>query len=173
MNLTLNSLASFSTVAQTPAASTRTYVAGSKNGGIAASLNVGTLLRWTLYVTKTAAGTAASTYDICFGMNGTTADVARCSFTKPAGTAVVDTAKIVIECFIRGPISASGVAVGTFGLTHNLTSTGHATVPAVTLVTVSNAFNMASTHLFAGLCVTPGASDALTIQQVFVEVWSL
>lgn len=163
----------FSTSAQTPAAATRTYITGSKLTVPATKLQIGTMFRWTFDMTKTAAGTAASTFDICFGTNGTTADTARVSFTKPAGTAVIDNARVVIECIIRGPLSASGVAVGHFCMTHNLSATGHATIPVVNVTTVSGTFDVTVANLFAGVCITSGASDAITIQMVMAEAFNL
>lgn len=162
-------IVNFSTSAQAPAAATRTYLAGSNVDIVAGQLQVGTIIRWTMSVTKTAAGTAASTYDICFGTAGTTADTARLSFTKPAGTAAADEGTIIIDMIVRGPIGASNVMVGQFTMVHNLASTGHATIPCVCVNTVSAAFD-ATTATDIGVCVTSGASDALTFQMVKTEV---
>lgn len=162
----------FSTTSQAPAAASRTYITGSNIAFPAGALQVGTLLRWSFDVTKTGAGTAASTFDICFGTAGTTADTARVSFTKPAGTAVIDTGQVDIQCIVRGPVGASGVAVGHFRLTHNLASTGHAQIPVVDVTTVSSAFDI-TTPTNIGICMTSGASDAITIQLCIAEAWNL
>ena len=163
----------FSTASQAPAAATRTYITGSSlpipNGG----LQVGTCFEWVFSVTKTAAGTAASTYDVCVGTNGTTDDTARVSFTKPAGTAAADQGTVRIRCICRGPIGASGVFVGQFTMTHNLSATGHATIPCVDVNTVSAAFDVSVANLIVGVCVTSGASDALTFQLVQAMAWNL
>lgn len=163
----------FSIASQAPAAATRTYITGSKVAVPPGKLQIGTMFRWTFDLTKTAAGVAASTFDICFGTNGTTADPARVSFTKPAGTAVVDNARIVIEVIIRGPLSASGIVVGHFNMTHNLAATGHAVIPCVNLTTISGAFDVTVANLFVGVCITSGAADAVTIQQVMTEAKNL
>lgn len=162
----------FSTAAQTPSAAARTYITGSNIAFPAGSLQVGTMLRWSFDMTKTAAGTAASTFDIAFGTAGTTADTARVSFTKPAGTAAVDNGQVTITCVIRGPVGASGVAVGHFNMTHNLAATGHATIPVVDVTTVSAAFDVTSVTNI-GVCITSGASDAITIQLCVAEAWNL
>lgn len=161
----------FSTAAQTPAAGTRTYITGS---AILANnqLQVGSSYRWRFNMTKTAAGIAASTFDIAIGTNGSTVDTARVSFTKPAGTAAIDEAWVEITCVIRGPISASGVAVGEFVMTHNGNTAGHATIPIVVLNTVSGTFDMTPANAFVGICITSGASDAITIQMVQAEAWN-
>src|SRR5689334_24588890 len=63
----------FSTTAQTPAATTRTYLTGSNILMPRTGLQIGTCFRWTFNMTKTAAGVAASTIDIAVGTAGTTA----------------------------------------------------------------------------------------------------
>lgn len=161
----------FSTTSQAPSAASRTYITGSNINFPAGALQVGTIMRWTFDMTKTAAGTAASTFDICFGTAGTTADTARVSFTKPAGTAAVDNGKVVIEMICRGPVGASGVCVGHFTMTHNLSATGHATIPVVDVTTVSSAFDI-TTPTNVGVCITSGASDAITIQMCIAEAWN-
>jgi len=162
----------FSVAAQAPDAATRTYITGSNLAFPVGALQIGTTFRWTLNLTKTAAGSAASTFDICFGTAGTTADTARVSFTKPAGTAAADEGRIVIEAIVRGPLSASGIVAGHFTMTHNLAATGHATIPCVDVQTISSAFNVL-TPTNVGLCITSGASDVVTIEQVVAEAWNL
>lgn len=163
---------SFSTASQAPAAATRTYITGSGMAIVAASLQAGTVFRWKFDMTKTGAGTAASTFDIAFGTAGTTADTARVSFTKPGGTAVIDAGVVIVTAIVRGPVGASGVVVGVFELTHNLAATGHALIPCVNVTTVSSAFDI-TTPTNIGLCITSGALDAITIQLVASEAWNL
>lgn len=127
---------------------------------------VGAILKWRISMTKTAAGTAASTFDIGIGKTASAAGLtARVSFTKPAGTAAADEAFIEIVCICR-TVSATGVLVGQFTLTHNLAATGHATIPSVVVTTVSSGFANNEEDLIAGVMVTAGASDALTFEMV-------
>jgi len=161
---TLLTLNNYSLAAQSPSTS-RTYITGSAIAIPVGKLRIGTMLCWVFDITKTAAGTASSIYDIAFGTTGTTSDTARVSFTKPAGTAVVDCGRITIEAICRGPLSASGVVVGHFNLTHNLQITGHAVIPCVDITTISSVFDV-TTPTYVGICVTGGASDAITIQMV-------
>lgn len=163
----------FSTASQAPAASTRTYITGSALAIPTGKLQIGTCFRWRFTATKTAAGTATSTIDIAVGTNGTTADTARVSFTKPAGTAAIDEAIFEVTCICRGPLSASGVFAGNMQMTHNLSATGHATIPCVSVTTISAAFDVTTANLIVGLCITTGASDAITIQIVTAEAWNL
>jgi hypothetical protein len=63
--------------------------------------------------------------------------------------------------------------VGNFTLIHNLASTGHATIPAVCVTTISSGFDVTVANLFVGLCLTTGASDSITIEQVTAEAVNL
>lgn len=162
----------FSTTSQAPAATTRTYITGSNIAIPSGALQIGTMFRWSFDMTKTGAGNATSTFDICFGTAGTTADTARVSFTKPAGSADADCGNVVITAICRGPVGASGVVVGHFTMTHNLENTGHAVIPCVDVTTVSSAFDI-TTPTNIGVCITSGASDAITIQLCTAEAWNI
>ena len=175
-----NTYNNFSTTSQAPAAATRTYLAGSAitvpAGFGTTRLRIGTFFKWQFDITKTAAGVAASTYDICFGTAGTTADTARVSFTKPAGTAAADVGIVTITAIVRGPLSASGIVTGNFQLTHVGGATGllgHCAEPAICVNTVSGAFDVTVANLIVGVCITTGAADAITIQQVIAEAVNL
>lgn len=162
-----------SQAAQTPTATTRTYIVGTALAVGATKVQIGTMFRWTFNMTKTGAGSAASTIDIAVGTAGTTADTARVSFTKPAGSAVIDEAWCTVTAIVRGPLSASGIVVGQFEMTHNLQITGHAVIPVVVVNTVSSAFDVTVANLIFGLCITTGASDVITIQFATGEAWNL
>lgn len=172
LDVSLNNVTNQSVASQAPAAATRTYITGSALRVPVNKLQVGTCLEWVFNMTKTAAGVAASTFDICVGTNGTTADTARVSFAKPAGTAVIDQGTVVIRAVVRS-IGASGVMVGNFSMTHNLAATGHAVIPCVNVVTISGGFDMTVANLIIGVCITSGAADAITIQMVQSFAWNL
>lgn len=166
-------LTNWSTVAQTPVAATRTYLTGSALKASAGKFQIGTLFRWRFNMTKTGAGVAASTIDICFGTNGSTADVARVSFAKPAGTAVIDEAWCDIIATVRGPISAAAVVAAQFIMSHNGNTVGHAVIPIVVVNTISAGFDLTVANLIAGVCITTGAADAITIQLVQADAINL
>lgn len=166
-------LLNFSTVAQTPAAGVRTYIDGSKLTVPSTKIQIGTIFRWRFNITKTAAGVAASTFDVAIGILGTTGDAAILSFVKPGGTAAADEGWIEIEVVVRGPLSAAGILSGEFTLIHNLAATGHALIPCVVVNTISGAFDLTTANLFVGLCITSGAADAITIQQVTAEAHNI
>lgn len=159
----------YSTASQAPSATTRTYITGSALRAPATGFRIGTILRWTIHLAKTAAGSASSTFDICFGVNGTTSDTARVSFTKPAGSAASDAGVVYITAIVRGPISGSCIVAGLFHLTHNLSATGHATIPDVVVQSNSAAFDITASGITAGVCITSGSSDSITIQMVTAE----
>jgi hypothetical protein len=163
----------FSTASQAPAAAVRTYIIGSAIAIPTGKLQIGTMFRWKFNITKTGAGSATSTFDIAVGTAGTTADTARVSFTKPAGTAIADEGVVEIIAICRGPLSASGIFAGEFTLIHNLASTGHAVIPCVCVSTISGAFDVTVANLIVGVCITSGASDAITIQLVQAEALNL
>jgi hypothetical protein len=156
-----------STSSQSPAAATRTYITGSqiKLG----KLKVGSRFRWKFNLTKTAAGVASSTIDVALGTAGTTADTARLSFTKPAGAATADEGWVEIEVIVRA-ISATGVIVGEFVMSAANTTGGHFTSgKQVHVVNVVSAAFDTTAPTFIGVCITTGASDVITIQQVTTE----
>jgi hypothetical protein len=161
-----------STSAQAPAAATLTYLTGS-NLAIPPQnpLRVGARFKWSFCMTKTAAGTATSTIAVVFGTAGTTADTARVSFTKPAGTAVIDEAWCEIDVTVKAVSNTVGVMVGTFRMTHGLENTGHAVIPTVVLTTVSGSFDNIVDNAIVGLVITTGAADAITIQQLIAQAW--
>lgn len=161
-----------SVAAQSPAAATRTYITNSNLSVPTNKLQVGTCFRWVFNMTKTAAGIATSTIAIAVGTAGTTADTDRVSFTKPAGTAVVDEGWIEIVAVVRS-IGATGVISGEIFVTHNLATTGHMAQQCFVANTISAGFDMTVANLIVGLTITTGAADAITIQQVTAEAWNL
>ena len=155
----------FSTAAQVIATASRDFVDGSQLFVGSGGLKVGSKIKFVLDLTKTAAGAASAVFDIAFGTAGTVADTARVSFTKIAGTAAIDTARVVIEAVVRS-VGSTGVVVGQFTLQHNLAITGFATLNPITVLTVSSGFDNDGQELFIGLNITTGAADVWTVQKV-------
>lgn len=168
-NRPLVDIVNFSTALQSPAAATLTYITGSALAIPVAKLKIGSMLRWRFNMTKTGAGVAASTIDVRFGTLGTTGDTARLTFTKPAGTAVIDEGWVEITCTVRS-IGAAGVVVGEFTMIHNLAATGHMVIPCACVNIISAGFDTTVANLIAGLTITTGAADAITIQMVQAEL---
>jgi hypothetical protein len=162
-----------SVASQAPAAATRTYLTGSALKVPSGKLAIGNMFLWRFNMTKTGAGTALSTFDIAFGTAGSTADTARVSFVKPAGTGVIDEAWVEIMATIRGPITSLCIVSGLFHLSHNLAATGHAIIPNVVVNTQSAGFDVTGANIIAGICLTSGALDAITIQLMQAEAFNL
>lgn len=169
LDRSVGAVRNYSTSQQSISAATLTFIAGSALAIPKIKLQAGAQIRWRFNMAKTAAGSAASTIAVTFGTAGTTADTARVSFTKPAGTAAADEGLVEILLTIRS-IGATGVAIGTLQMTHNLNSTGHCTTANVVVTTVSAGFDMTVADLIAGLVITTGASDVITVEHVQAEL---
>jgi len=169
-----DALGNQSSATQAPAAATLTYLTGSDIDVPVGLLRVGTTFKWRLDLTKSAAGTAIRTFHVRLGTAGSTADAAIITFTGVlVPTAVVDQGFIDINVTIRGPISASCIARGSFALTHNLATTGLSTRAMELLGVTSGTFNATTANLVIGLSVTTGTAEVLTFQQVIAEAKNL
>jgi len=158
-----------STGTQAITANTATYLTGSAITN--ANIKAGTVVTWTVSVTKTAAGTAAPLWSVRFGTTSTTADTAILNFTGNAQTAIADTGKITIECVFR-TVGASAVLVGHYMLVHLLPTTGLSTGQGG-VFTTSAGFNSTTAGAFLGLVLNTGASSAWTVNQVNVKIENL
>lgn len=171
LNLPVSTRYNSNTISQSPAAATLEYLVGSALTIPPTLLRAGARFRWKLNVSKTAAGTASSTYDIRLGTTGTTADTNILSFVKPAGTAASDEGFIVIEALVQ-TTGTSATIVAEFTMIHNLQTTGHATIPCVVVkaTTAGGSVDTTVSGLIIGLTVTSGAADALTFDMVYGEM---
>jgi hypothetical protein len=158
--------------AQAPAAATRTYITGSNIPISSNKMQSNTCFKWKIGLSKTGAGAGTSVFDIAVGTNASTADAARVSFTKPAGTAVADEGWIEIIAVMRS-VGASGIMVGEFSMTHNLQTTGHLTVQQSVLTAISAGFDTTVAGLQVGLCVTSAASELFTINVMIGEGFNI
>lgn len=138
----------------------------------ASKLRVGTVFKYKILVTKTAAGTAANTFVFKLGASGTTADATILTFTLPVGTAAVDDAEINIDVTIRSIGFNTAVAQGSLRLVHNLAATGFSTLPGVVLKATSAAFD-STVSLIASVACTTAAATVLTFSQVNAEAVNL
>lgn len=173
LSMLRSNMSNQSTASQSPAAATTTYLTNSSITTPTSGLRVGTVYRWRVIATKTAAGTAASSFLIKLGTNGTTADTTLATLTVPAGTAVADTAWFDILVTIRGPLGASAIAQCSLTMQHNLSATGWSTIPTVVVTATSPTFNSATSGLIMGLAFTAGTAVAATMVQVTAEAYNL
>lgn len=133
-------------------------------------LQVGTAFRWRLTCTKTAAGVAAPIWNIRVGINGSTADTARCVFTQVAlQTAAIDAAVFDIYATLRN-VGAAGVLAGSLHMAHVLAATGFSTLDHNVQQVTSAGFDTTIAGTIVGLSVNPGASGAWTFQVIQSEM---
>lgn len=129
-------------------------------------LRVGTILRWRISLSKTAAGTDINSFAVRLGATGTISDAAILTFNLPGGTATIDAGQIELLLTIRGPLGASCITQGQLTLIHNLPSAGLATVPCVVLNVTSDGFNSTMANLIASVSCNTAPSTVLTFHQV-------
>ena len=168
-----NPLNNYSTSDQTINASTTALLTGSTITVPADKLQIGSIIKFRISLSKTAAGTAAVLFDFRLGTNGTTADTSILQFSLGTATGVADTGCIDIYITIRGPLSSSCIAQGQLRMTHNLSTTGLANVPCKAVNTTSSAFDVTASGLIISLSCTTPASTVLTFQQVITELINL
>ena len=124
-------------------------------------------------MSKTAAGTAASTFTIRFGTAGTTADTARCTaFSTGTATANADWAKVTITVYATAG-GASTALNCSATLAHGLAITGFSNAGGVQAFSTQAAFTTQTAGTKAGLSFNAGTSSVITIQKVDVEAFNL
>lgn len=146
---------------------------------------VGTTLRWTVYVSKTAAGVAARLTQIRYTNNGANTGGTIIATVSHTPTAVIDAGKFVIEWTV-GTIGAAATSFATCHLNHELVATGLSTaasvpnVPAVVTPATGNIYtsmtmvNFDSTLPASGprylhLEFSAGAAEVLTVLNAYCE----
>ena len=167
--------ANSSTADQALTASATTYINGSMISLPAnVALKAGTTFKWTVTMSKTAAGTVANTFDVRVGTNGTTADTSRLSFTMGTQTAAIDTAVVEITATVRSINATTGTMAGNYRMTHNLAATGFDNALITKTINATSAnFDTTTQGLKIGLSQTVGASYAITVQQCQVVTTGL
>jgi hypothetical protein len=164
-----------STATQSPSAGTDTYLTGSMiplpTGGMqgpTGSAQNGTLITWRVWMSKTAAGTAASTFTIRFGTNGTTADTARCTaFNTGTATAAADQAVVTITAYASA--GGSGTTLNCSAtMVHSVSPTTGFNNTAYGLQAYSTqaSFDTTTASTKAGLSFNGGTGSTITIQKV-------
>jgi hypothetical protein len=161
-------------VADQAISATTAYVTNSNIAVPVGKLRIKTILRWTIHLTKSAAGvTAGCAVQFKLGVNGSTGDATILTFTFGTPTGVADTAKIDVTVIIRGPLSASCIATGICNLAHNLAATGFSTLPNETKQATSGAFDATTANLIAGLAIVTTALSVWTVTGIVGEAMNL
>jgi len=165
-------IANANTAAGALSGATDQYVAGSALA-IGARQKAGTVLRWRLSYTKTAAGVATPLWKVLFGTNGSAADTARLTYTGVAQTAAADTGFVEIEVIVRS-ISATGTVAGVCIAHHHNTTTGLADKAQAQIFTATSAaFDNTAAGLYAGLTINPGAAGVWSVVSCSAEAINL
>ena len=146
-----------------------TYLTGSVLA-VDSHLKAGSIMRWSLIASKTAAGTAVPTWNIRFGTNGSLSDAARITWTGATQTAAVDNAWMNVVAVVRST-GASGVVQGGYRLGHRNGTIGFCNdEPGDAKSALSTGFDLTPSGLQVGLSVNPGASAVWTFQVISAEL---
>ena len=177
--LQLSNPSNASTAAQALTAATSTYLTGSALAVPTSKLRVGSIFRWHLILTKSAAGTVKTDFFVRCGTAGTTSDTAILTFNAlPVGTAVTDEAWVTIVVTCRGPLTSSGVFAGSIFVGHAGNPVGTYTAGFITTTTyfkrlTSSTFDVTTANLILGISCTSGTSVVPTFEQVTAESLNL
>lgn len=134
-------------------------------------IKAGTVLRWVFNVSKNNSGSSGSSFRLAYGTTGTKDDAAAlATFNKPAGTAVADVGRLVVEVVFRAA-GASGYYVAHFQMTHDLENTGHMIKPCANYMT-DGAVDT-TIDAYVNICVTAGTGDSLSFRLVAAEAYNL
>lgn len=136
-------------------------------------MKAGQLYRWTITLSKTAAGTAAAVVTVRIGAAQTTSDTARLTLTQAAAeaqSALVASAILSVVVGVRN-ISATGVIAGAFGFTQTYQATAGNLAFGGGIDGVSSTFdNTTLAGQYVGLSITGGTSAAWTLTHVAAEL---
>jgi hypothetical protein len=152
----------FSTASQSVSANTITYLTGSGIVIPGAAMVAGQMYRWYIGVAKTAAGTAAPSWQVKVGTNQSTADT---TVQTLAGTAQVATASGT--CII---VTVHVLTVSATGTIATAINTGTASFGIGGAATSSAFANNANGGSRIGLTVNTGASAVWTVHYVMGEM---
>lgn len=158
-----------STAAMAAGFASDTYVVGS-DLLVSGRLKVGSIMRWNIRMSKTAASTAVTAVIIRFGTAGAIGDTARVTMAGPAQTAVVDEAMLEIEAVVW-TAGASGVVRGNMQLMHSAAVA--AGFGEMSDVVTSGAFDLTAPGLKVGISMNGSTSAAWTVESVTAEAFNL
>ena len=157
---------------QSLTAATQTIINGSIVAVPPQGWQVGTILRWTMHMTKTAAGAAtAGTFAILVNTTGTVAGAGTIASmaTTSVGTTAADTGTAEIDLTVTATgTSAAGVAHLRF--THGLQTTGWLAVQMQEIDATMTAWNSTTAQEFVMVTMTSGAAVVPTITQSSLEI---
>lgn len=154
--------------------SVNTYITGSALQIPSVGMQVGQLYRWTISLSKTAAGTAAAVIGVSIGTAQTTADTIRLTLTQAAAeaqSALAASAILIVQAQVQ-IVSGVGVIAGGFGFTQTYQATaGNLAFGGGNDATSSTFTNtgLGGTN-YVGLQINNGASAVWTTTSVHAEL---
>lgn len=156
----LGTPATASQAAATMTAGSANIVPGSLFQLPTGSLVAGSTFRWTINLSKTAAGTATFTVTVKFGTAGTTSDAAIATWTSGTNTAIIDYGLLVVTCNIL-TTGSGGTANCLAYYSHNpgVVATGLGLIGVVPGSTAT--LNTTSASPYFHIDVTPGSSAVM------------
>jgi len=142
-----------------------TYVTNSDILIPSCGLQAGMVFRWTISLSKTAAGTAAAVFTFRLGTNKTTGDTSILALTQgTAQTAALSSGLIIITLVVRS-VSATGVVAAGVGVATNTAGLGSGVDGVSGSVDLTSASGKS-----LGLSINGGASAAWTLTSVSAEL---
>lgn len=153
---------------QTPAAATDVYLTDSGIAIPQTRIQARTFVRWRIFASKTAAGTATPIFVIRHGTAKTTSDAARCTITCGAQTAVINAG-----CMIEVLATFRSVGSGTSAVLQGAVAQGVAGFHTIGGVATSSGFDSTVASTFLGLSVNTGTSAAWTITLVQADLLNI
>lgn len=167
------------TATQALTASVACPVAGCVVAVPAQGFQIGTRLRFTVILTKTAVASVNHIFNVRLTTNGANSGGTVIATITRASTNVVDTGKVTIDFVVAGPLGGSCAALATYTISRSLaTATGLDSAVATSTLTASmnmTVFNSAlpsSGPAFLAFEITPGAAEVLTVLDAYTECLS-
>lgn len=157
---------------QGPGFAADTYLAGSAIAIPSGRLKPGTRYVLAFDVSKTAAGVAAPTLTLRFGVTGSPGDAALGVMTFPAQTAAADDGRFGLEATFR-TVGTSAVVQAVAALTHGAAAAGLANVPGPLRRATSAAFDATPAAAVIGVSVNGGAAAAWSVALVQARLENL
>lgn len=155
--------------AQGPGFSSDTYITNSDILVPSFGVQAMTIIRWKIWLDKTAAGTAVPVFTVRQGANRSTADTSIVTINGSANTAAADDGVFEVAVVVQS-VSATGTISVSLALDHNLAATGLASNASASNSGVSAAFDNSNLGgRYIGLSLNAGASAEWTIRTVQVE----
>lgn len=148
---------------------TDTYLTGSSLLMVN-EVQIGTIYRWRLSASKTAAGTGTPVFSLRVGAGATVTDTARSTFTGVAQTAATDVGWFELAAVVRAT-GATTVLQSVLKMEHKGTTGGMQNAAQTQILqSLSTGFNSTIANTQIGISVNPATAGVWTFQLVTAVV---